>query len=244
MSWFTMVVHRMRNVTLPRIRRPRHAIHAAAAPRLARVWALPLPLALSLALVASCASHPPPKVTAVDVNVPAPPARVVPTANRALVEDFKKAGVEAREVVDGVVIYLPAIFQFDFDESTLTADTRKQLRAVAKLLLTNSTASRHIIVEGHTDAVGTDVYNHALSARRADAVVRELTAAGVASSRITRRAVGAARPVEPNRKPDGSDNPEGRAKNRRVALLIENPAPRPQPPTQPQTKPHSQPQPR
>ena len=38
-----------------------------------------------------------------------------------------------------------------------------------------------------------------------------------------KRVFGEDKPLEPNRRPDGTDNPEGRAKNRRVALLIENP---------------------
>jgi OOP family OmpA-OmpF porin len=50
-----------------------------------------------------------------------------------------------------------------------------------------------------------------------------LQTAGIARTRITRRAFGASKPLEPNRKADGSDNPAGRAKNRRVTLLIENP---------------------
>jgi outer membrane protein OmpA-like peptidoglycan-associated protein len=182
-------------------------------------------LALLLcAMAASCVKHPQPKPAPVAVNMPAPPAREVPTANRALVEDFNKAGVDARETADGVVISLPAVFQFEFDDAKLTAETHKQLRVVAKLLTSPSTRTRHLIVEGHTDAMGAATYNYALSVRRADAVVHELTAQGVAPARITRRALGATQPIEPNRKSDGSDNPAGRARNRRVALLIENPA--------------------
>lgn len=188
-----------------------------------RVFALSLGLA-ACALGTRCTSHAQPKPTPVDVNMPAPPARVVPSSNQALMEDFKKAGVDAREVDDGVVIYLPAVFQFEFDDANLTADTHKQLRIVAKLLGGPNARARHLVVEGHTDAVGPATYNYALSRRRADAVVQELTTLGVASSRITRRALGATQPAEPNRKADGSDNPAGRAKNRRVALLIENPA--------------------
>ncbi len=190
---------------------------------LRRVRARVLALVLS-AIAASCANHPQPKPTPVSVNMPAPPAREVPTANRALVEDFNKAGVDARETADGVIIYLPAVFQFEFDDAKLTAETHTQLRKVARLLTSPGVRTRHLIVEGHTDAVGAATYNYALSVRRADAVVHELTTLGVAPARITRRALGATKPLEPNRKPDGSDNPAGRAKNRRVALLIENPS--------------------
>ena len=85
------------------------------------------------------------------------------------------------------------------------------------------TATRRVVIEGHADAVGSADYNQTLSARRADAVSHELQIAGIVKTRITRRAFGASKPLEPNRKADGSDNPAGRAKNRRVTLLIENP---------------------
>jgi outer membrane protein OmpA-like peptidoglycan-associated protein len=178
---------------------------------------------LAAGMLTHCASHPRPQPPRVDVTMPAPPARTVPGANRALIDDFKKAGVDAREVQDGVVIYLPAVFQFGFDEAAVTPTAQRQLRAVAKLLLADTMAARRIVIEGHTDAIGTPAYNQTLSARRADAVIHELHAAGLPATRITRRALGASKPLEPNRKPDGSDNPEGRARNRRVMLLIENP---------------------
>jgi len=135
----------------------------------------------------------------------------------------REAGVDAREVQDGVVIYLPAVFQFQFDDATVTPTAQRQLHAVARLLLADTLATRRIVIEGHTDAVGTAAYNQTLSARRADAVSHELETAGITRARITRRALGASKPLQPNRKPDGSDNPDGRAKNRRVMLLIENP---------------------
>ncbi len=180
-------------------------------------------LALGMGTLTSCAPHALPASPSVDVTMPAPPARGVLGSNRALIEDFKKAGVDAKELQDGVVIYLPAVFQFDFDEAIVTREARRQLRTVARLLLDERLAARRIVVEGHTDAIGTTAYNEALSMRRADAVIRELQSAGIATTRITRRALGASQPIEPNRKPNGSDNPEGRAKNRRVTLLIENP---------------------
>jgi outer membrane protein OmpA-like peptidoglycan-associated protein len=184
---------------------------------------VPLVVLLAIGTLTGCASHVKPDPPRPDVAMPAPPARTVPEANRSLLEEFKKAGVDAREGHDGVVVYLPAIFQFAFDESAVTAEARRQLRVIARLLLDQQLAARHIVVEGHTDAIGTAAYNQALSTRRADAVISELRSAGVPSTRITRRAFGATQPVEPNRKPDGSDNPEGRAKNRRVRLLIVNP---------------------
>jgi outer membrane protein OmpA-like peptidoglycan-associated protein len=191
------------------------------------------PLLLTLCLAAAalgagpaCASKkapetpPPPPV---DVNVPAPPARPMPTVNRQLLEEVKKAGLEAREVDEGVIIYLPTVFLFEFDKAVVTQDAKKQLRDVGKLLISEVAENRRVTVEGHADAVGTRAYNRVLSDRRAVAVIAELVAAGVKSDRISKRVFGEDKPLEPNRRPDGTDNPEGRAKNRRVALLIENP---------------------
>jgi outer membrane protein OmpA-like peptidoglycan-associated protein len=190
----------------------------------------PLLVTLSLAAVVStgsaCATKKPPEPAPpppVDVNVPAPPARPMPTVNRQLLEEVKKAGLEAREVDEGVIIYLPTVFLFEFDKAVVTQDAKKQLRDVGKLLISEVAENRHVTVEGHADAVGTRAYNRALSDRRAAAVIQELVAAGVKSDRISKRVFGEDKPLEPNRRPDGTDNPEGRAKNRRVALLIENP---------------------
>jgi outer membrane protein OmpA-like peptidoglycan-associated protein len=159
----------------------------------------------------------------VDVNVPSPPARPTPNSNREIIEAAKKAGLEAREVEEGVIIYLPTMYLFEFDKSVIGDDAKKQLHEVGKLLSSEFAVNRHVTVEGHADAVGTRAYNRALSDRRAQAVMEELIASGVKSERLTKRVFGEDKPLEPNRRPDGSDNPEGRAKNRRVALLIENP---------------------
>jgi outer membrane protein OmpA-like peptidoglycan-associated protein len=184
-------------------------------------------LLLSVALTAgACAKKqkPPEPAPPVEVNPPAPPPRPMPTAlNRKLLEEVKKTGLEAREVDEGVIIYLPTVFLFEFDKSVVSEDAKKQLHDVGKLLLSDVAANRHVVVEGHADAIGTRAYNRALSDRRAVAVIQELVAAGVKNARISKRVFGEDKPLEPNRRPDGTDNPEGRAKNRRVALLIENP---------------------
>ena len=68
-----------------------------------------------------------------------------------------------------------------------------------------------VAIEGHTDALGSSEYNHALSERRAQAVKRYLEAAGVAPQRLSTAAFGASRPVAPN-------DARGNALNRRVEL--------------------------
>ncbi|MDA9563939.1 OmpA family protein [Flavobacteriales bacterium] len=89
-----------------------------------------------------------------------------------------------------------------------------------------STYKRHeeayIEIDGHTDSKGSDIYNMSLSKRRADAVAEYLIKKGVPKSHISTSGKGETQPIAPNTKPDGTDNPEGRAKNRRTEVKIVN----------------------
>ncbi|MFI8719900.1 OmpA family protein [Stenotrophomonas sp. NPDC077464] len=110
---------------------------------------------------------------------------------------------------------------FDFDKSNLRPD------AVAILSEATQILSRYpdlrVEVAGHTDSKGTDEYNQKLSERRATAVYNYLTSNGIAASRLVGPiGYGESRPIAPNTNPDGSDNPEGRAKNRRTELNVQN----------------------
>jgi len=73
-------------------------------------------------------------------------------------------------------------------------------------------------LDGHTDSVGTDAYNQKLSERRAQIVYDYLTAHGVDASRITAvKGFGETQPIDTNA------TKEGRARNRRTELKVENP---------------------
>jgi outer membrane protein OmpA-like peptidoglycan-associated protein len=72
----------------------------------------------------------------------------------------------------------------------------------------------NILIEGHTDNVGTDTYNSGLSQRRADAVSNSLKTSGVAPSRLIVRWYGESQPKVPN------DSDANRAMNRRVQFVI------------------------
>jgi outer membrane protein OmpA-like peptidoglycan-associated protein len=66
-----------------------------------------------------------------------------------------------------------------------------------------------------------------LSENRADAVKNWLVQnASIAGARITTQVWGETKPVAPNKKPDGSDDPEGRQKNRRVEIVLTQTGPR------------------
>lgn len=110
---------------------------------------------------------------------------------------------------------------FDFDKSTLRPDAVAILSEASEIL--KRYPELRVEVAGHTDSKGTDAYNQKLSERRAKAVYDYLTGHGVAASRLVGPiGYGESRPIAPNTNPDGSDNPEGRAKNRRTELNVQN----------------------
>lgn len=93
-----------------------------------------------------------------------------------------------------------------------------------------------IILSGHSDSRGSDGDNRVASRKRAEAVRAYLVEKGVDAKRITVVALGETRPIAPNANADGSDDPEGRAKNRRVEIEVG-------PPEQPSPNPTAQPAP-
>jgi len=110
---------------------------------------------------------------------------------------------------------------FDFDKSTLRPDAIAILDEAIEIL--KRYPDLRVEVAGHTDAIGTDAYNQGLSERRARAVYDYLTANGIDASRLVGpNGYGESRPIAPNTNPDGSDNPEGRAQNRRTELNVQN----------------------
>jgi outer membrane protein OmpA-like peptidoglycan-associated protein len=118
-----------------------------------------------------------------------------------------------------VRIELSADVLFDFDSFALRPAASETLGKVATVL--NDYGKSPVTIEGHTDGKGTDRYNQTLSEQRADAVKRWLIdPGGVESGRISTRGWGKTRPIVPNTKPDGSDDPEGRQKNRRVEIAV------------------------
>lgn len=81
-----------------------------------------------------------------------------------------------------------------------------------------------IILRGNTDARGSDQANLVVSRRMAEAVRDYLVKKGIEPDRISVIALGERRPIAPNAKEDGSDDPEGRARNRRVEVEVKLPA--------------------
>jgi len=102
---------------------------------------------------------------------------------------------------------------FDFDKATLTAAAKTTLDGMTGKL---GKAKGAIRVDGYTDSKGSNSYNLDLSKRRADAV-RAYLAGKLSGKTLSATGHGEADPVAPNTK-GGKDNPDGRAKNRRVTI--------------------------
>ena len=140
--------------------------------------------------------------------------------NRALLNELKRQHLDARETERGVVVNLPDVF-FEFNRANLTGTAQMNVEHIAHILR-DQASGRHVSVEGHTDSIGSDAYNLALSRRRATTVTQALAANGVNERRLVTRGYGEKYPIAPNTYANGSDNPMGRAKNRRVEVVIEN----------------------
>lgn len=101
---------------------------------------------------------------------------------------------------------------FAFDSAQLTPAAQEQLVGLMDKLKNADVLS--IKVVGHTDSQGTDAYNQALSERRASSVAAFLLEQGLAPDKLTSQGMGESQPVADNA------SEEGRAKNRRVELVI------------------------
>jgi len=108
--------------------------------------------------------------------------------------------------------------RFEFDSARLTGSARDTLQDVVETLKAHPDI--YVRLGGHTDSIGPAEYNMNLSVRRAESVKDFLIEHGIDPKRLTTRGYGETQPVAPNTKPDGSDNPEGRAKNRRVEINV------------------------
>jgi outer membrane protein OmpA-like peptidoglycan-associated protein len=127
--------------------------------------------------------------------------------------------LDTRETPSTIEVTLAADVLFDFDRSELRAEAASTLHNLADLIRAKARGPAGI--RGYTDALGKDAYNQRLSERRAASVKTWLVGhERLAAANLATSGFGARDPVAPNRKPDGSDNPEGRQLNRRVTVLI------------------------
>lgn len=132
--------------------------------------------------------------------------------NRQLIEELKLRGADVRSTDRGVVVNLPDVL-FEFNKHNLTQGAKRTVGDIAGVL---KGTERIISVEGHTDSVGSVSYNKQLSVDRAESVARELENGGISGTKMRVRGFGEGRPIATN------EESEGRARNRRVEVIIEN----------------------
>jgi len=134
--------------------------------------------------------------------------------NRRLIDELRSKGIEVRSTDRGIVVNLPDVL-FEFGKASLTRGANRTVGDIVNVLGQNA-RGRKVAVEGHTDSVGSVEYNRRLSEDRARSVADALVQEGVPGRLISTRGFGESRPVASNMSADG------RQRNRRVEVIIEN----------------------
>lgn len=119
--------------------------------------------------------------------------------------------IELERIRSGSVTVLNNIF-FEFDKYDLQPGSAAELDKVLRLLKENSAVA--IEVSGHTDNVGSEVYNKELSQKRANAVVNYLVERGIHPKRVISRGFGSSKPLAPN------TTEAGKKLNRRIEFRV------------------------
>ena len=165
-------------------------------------------LAAAAFLAASCATREAPKpAPAPEPPKPAPaPAPEVKPAPRAEPKPEPKPKPVAEKVT------FAADVLFDFDKSVIKPEGRSRLDDLAGKV--KGINLEVVIAIGHTDSIGTDAYNQALSVRRAESVKAYLVSKGIEANRVYTEGKGEKQPVADNK------TREGRAKNRRTEIEV------------------------
>ena len=121
--------------------------------------------------------------------------------------------LQVRESATEIQVQLGSEVLFDTGKFVLKPAATGTLKELAALLAKHSTST--IVIEGHTDSVGSPESNQLLSENRASAVKQWLVANGIPASRITTKGFGSTAPVATN------ETADGRQKNRRVAVRVQ-----------------------
>lgn len=131
----------------------------------------------------------------------------------------KVEDIQIRETDTEIRIALAADVLFDFDKADILPKAADVLHKAAEVVRQHG--KQVVRIEGHTDAKGSDAYNEKLSNRRADSVRRWFAKKEkLTGVHFETKGWGAQKAVAPNTKPDGSDDPAGRRKNRRVEIVV------------------------
>jgi outer membrane protein OmpA-like peptidoglycan-associated protein len=122
------------------------------------------------------------------------------------------AGAKVERVGEGIRITFDSGILFDVNKSDLKPISQQNITKLAETL--RKYEDTNVLIEGHTDATGTDDYNLELSRRRAQSVANFLASLNVSPTRFTIMGYGESQPITSN------DTADGRAANRRVEIGI------------------------
>lgn len=125
---------------------------------------------------------------------------------------------DAVKTDSGTKLSLPEDILFDFNSAKLRSEADD---AIEKLAAVADETDGNITIIGHTDSRGDDAHNQKLSEDRAKSVLQALVDEGVKKDRLTSEGKGSTDPIASNTKSDGSDDPDGRQKNRRVEVIVQ-----------------------
>ena len=121
-------------------------------------------------------------------------------------------GATVERIGEGIKITFDSGILFAIDKSDLQAEAQENLANLSVIL--HKYEDTDILIEGHTDATGTEDYNLELSRRRAQSVANKLSVDLISATRFTIMGYGEIQPIADN------TTPEGRQENRRVEIAI------------------------
>lgn len=134
--------------------------------------------------------------------------------------DQLKDQLKYEETAQSISINLQGDVLFDFNKAMIKPEAEPALEKVAAVVA--AFPEGKVRIDGYTDSKGGPKENLALSRERAVAVKNWMTKKkGLSGDNITTEGMGEQNPIAPNKNTDGSDNPEGRAQNRRVTITVE-----------------------
>lgn len=118
-----------------------------------------------------------------------------------------------------LVTNVSRIISFEFDLASIEGTSSNTL----DLLVVHMNANKELqaFVSGHTDHIGASAYNDALSLSRANVVADYIKSKSIMADRLIINGYGESRPIASNEYPDGTDNPDGRKRNRRTEIRLE-----------------------
>jgi outer membrane protein OmpA-like peptidoglycan-associated protein len=134
---------------------------------------------------------------------------------KAEIDQFLKdlSDLQGKMTERGIVLTMGDVL-FSSGKADLSAGAVRNLDKITGFLQKHP--DRNLLIEGHTDSIGSDEFNQALSQKRADAVKEALVGKGVVPDRIVTKGYGKQFPMA------GNDTESGRQMNRRVEVVILN----------------------